>query len=274
MITSSIVTYKTKHEDLDRLIKCASSSIIDKIIIIDNSPTDILKDFVLALSPKVSYTFNNKNAGYGIAHNVAMRESISLGARYHIVLNPDIYFEPYVIQSLAEYMDKNEDVGMVSPKVFYPNGKLQYLCKLLPTPFDFFAKRVLPKKWTKKRMDRFDLKFTSYENEMNIPYLSGCFMYFRISALEEVGLFYESIFMYLEDCDISRRIHQKYRTMFYPSVSIVHAHEAASYKSFKMLLVLLKNAIIYFNKWGWFFDKERRRINKELLAELGYKNNH
>ena len=49
--------------------------------------------------------------------------------------------------------------------------------------------------------------------------------------------------------------------MYYPAVSIIHAHERASYKNIKMLWVHISNIIKYFNKWGWLFDKERRRIN-------------
>ena len=29
--------------------------------------------------------------------------------------------------------------------------------------------------------------------------------------------------------------------------------------------------IKYFTKWGWIFDSERSRWNKELLNEIGYK---
>ena len=69
-------------------------------------------------------------------------------SKYHIVVNPDIYFEEGTIESLTEYMDNNPDVGQIMPKVFYPNGELQYLCKLLPTPSDLIFRRFLPK--TKK----------------------------------------------------------------------------------------------------------------------------
>lgn len=54
-------------------------------------------------------------------------------------------------------------------------------------------------------------------------------------------------------------------------VSVVHAHRAASYKSKKMLKIHMENMVKYFNKWGWFFDKERSEWNKKLLKELGYK---
>ena len=58
--------------------------------------------------------------------------------------------------------------------------------------------------------------------------------------------------------------------MYWPMVSVVHAHRAASYKSKKMLKIHMENMVKYFNKWGWFFDKERSEWNKKLLKELGY----
>jgi GT2 family glycosyltransferase len=95
-------------------------------------------------------------------------------------------------------------------------------------------------------------------------------MFFRTSALETIGFFDEIFFMYPEDIDITRRMHRIYKTMYYPEVSIIHAHTAESYKNLKMFFIHILNIIKYFNKWGWFFDKERREINKKVLRELNY----
>lgn len=74
--------------------------------------------------------------------------------------------------------------------------------------------------------------------------------------------------MYPEDIDITRRIHEKYKTIFFPDVFIIHAHAAASKKNFKMLKVHILNMVKYFNKWGWFFDSRRKKINKKVLKDL------
>ena len=94
-------------------------------------------------------------------------------------------------------------------------------------------------------------------------------MIFSTSALKKTGLFDENIFMYTEDIDITRRmIEASYKTIFYPFVCICHHHERKSFTNFKVFKMYLKSTIYYFNKWGWFFDKERRRINKLILAQL------
>jgi len=76
-------------------------------------------------------------------------------------------------------------------------------------------------------------------------------------------------FMYAEDIDLTRRMHERYRTIFYPRVSIVHVHRAESRHSFKMLKVHIVSLVKYFNKWGWLFDRQRRRFNRQVLEELG-----
>ena len=75
-------------------------------------------------------------------------------------------------------------------------------------------------------------------------------MFFRISVLQQIGLFDERFFMYPEDIDITRRIHEKYKTIFYPDVSIIHAHAAASRSNAKMLKIHIINIIKYFRKTG------------------------
>ena len=93
-------------------------------------------------------------------------------------------------------------------------------------------------------------------------------MLFRIDALKEVGLFDERFFMYPEDIDITRRIHAKWKTLFWPEVSIIHEHQAASRHNIKMLMIHLYNMIKYFNKWGWFFDPLRKKFNQRLINQI------
>jgi GT2 family glycosyltransferase len=95
-------------------------------------------------------------------------------------------------------------------------------------------------------------------------------MFLRTKALTVSGLFDERFFMYPEDIDLSRRIHEHYDTLYYPHVFITHKHEAASYRNYKMLWIHIKNMVKYFNKWGWFKDKKREEINFSTLNKLGY----
>lgn len=270
MFTASIVTYHHSYAEMCRVIHCVLACSVEILYIIDNSVNDDLR-MLTKLSDRIKYIHTKKNLGYGAGHNIAIRKSIENGAQYHAVINPDIYFEAGTLEKLGEYMDTHKEAALVMPRVIYPNGDLQYLCKMIPTPLDLIFKRFLPHWLTKKRIEKFELRFTGYNREMNVPYLSGCFMFFRVAAFDKVGLFDERFFMYPEDIDIVRRMHSCYKTMFYPEVTIVHAHAAASYRSWRMLKIHILNMIRYFNKWGWIFDRERRKVNRGLLSELNYK---
>jgi GT2 family glycosyltransferase len=74
--------------------------------------------------------------------------------------------------------------------------------------------------------------------------------------------------MYPEDIDLTRRINEKFKTIFYPEVFIIHDHARESYKTITMLFIHIINMIRYFNKWGWFFDKKRKKKNKITLEKL------
>ena len=266
MITASIVIYNSPEKDLRTIITCVARSMVSIIYVIDNASNDNLEKMVENLSEKVIYIQGQGNVGYGAAHNIAMREAIRQGAKYHLVVNPDIEFQEGVIEKLATFMDEHPDVGQLIPRIVYPGGELQYVCNLIPTPYDLFIRRFAPAMKNKK----FRLKFTGHDQLMNVPYHHGCFMFFSVAGLIEVGLFDERFFMYPEDIDMTRRMHEKYKTLYYPFVDVVHAHTAASRKSVKMLRIHIVNLIRYFNKWGWFFDAKRRKTNKKVLKELGY----
>lgn len=270
MITISIVTYKTDTEELKQCFSSLSSKLVKTIYVVDNSNQSYLADFCKAYD-NVVY-IGSENVGYGAGHNQALRRIMKdKDACFHLVLNSDVYFEPSILDQLVKYMEAHPEVAQIQPNVIYPNGEEQYTCRLLPTPVDLIFRRFLPARLGEKINNRYTLKFWDHKKEANIPYHQGSFMFFRTKCFEKVGLFDERFFMYPEDIDITRRMHKHYRTMFWPGVTIVHAHRAASYKSKKMLKIHMENMVRYFNKWGWIFDKERAEWNRELLKTLGYK---
>lgn len=271
-INVSIVLYHDNKGQVSKAINsCLNTELISELVLVDNSSNDELKQLE-NLDYRIKYIFNNSNLGFGRAHNIAIKKSIQDGIKYHLVLNPDVYFDKGVLEKLYKYMAANQDVGLVMPKVLYPDGRIQYLCKLLPTPVDLFGRRFLNRYPTKrlieKRTEMYELRFTRYNKIMEVPCLSGCFMFLKVKALEEVGLFDDRFFMYLEDIDLSRRIHNKYRIMYHPEISIYHEYKKDSYKNKKTLIYHIKSAIKYFNKWGWYLDKERYQVNNNAIKNL------
>ena len=276
-ITASIVLFNTPRTQIDTVLKSVfESGCVEILYIIDNSPSDkwrILEnrnEGDNCKDTKIRY-IHNENLGYGASHNLAMQEAIESGSVYHIVLNPDISFGTEVLPALTHFMEENKDASYVLPKVVYPDGEIQYLCKLLPTPGDLIFRRFLPKSWGKKRNDRYCLKMSGYDKVINPPCLSGCFMFLRLSTLQEHNIFFdEGYFMYCEDFDLMRRLHRVSKTLYFPDVQIVHDHQKESYKNKKMLIAHIKSAMRYFGKYGWWFDRERQAMNKRVLGEIEF----
>lgn len=265
-LSASIVVYNTDRSQLRQVIDCYLQSVDSgHLMVLDNSPTDELRQ--LCDSPRIDYIFNGENLGYGKAHNIALRNSIDR-SKYHLVLNPDVYFAPDTLSKIALFMDSHPQAALVMPKVFSAEGKLQMLCKLLPSPLNLAIRRFFPfDSWFKRFNDRYEMKSMGYNHVMNVPFLSGCFMFMRTSALKQVGLFDERFFLYAEDTDLSRRLHEQFQTLFFPGAEIQHVHARGSYKDFWLTLQNLKSAFQYFNKWGWFVDADRKAINQRAQMQ-------
>jgi GT2 family glycosyltransferase len=114
-------------------------------------------------------------------------------------------------------------------------------------------------------MEKYELKHKDYNSIMDIPNLSGCFMFVRTHVFDMIGYFDERYFIYLEDTDLCRRINLFYRTIYYPTISITHGYSKASYDSFRLMKHHLISSLKYFSKWGWFSDSTRNKINKAVL---------
>lgn len=116
MITAAVVTFHTSRKDLIRLIDCVLHSSIDKFFIIDNSTNDALREFE-STSERITYIYSD-NLGFGSGHNVAINRAMDLGCDYHIIINPDIYWDENVIEKLTQFMNENRDCGLVMPKYY------------------------------------------------------------------------------------------------------------------------------------------------------------
>jgi GT2 family glycosyltransferase len=267
-ISCSVVSYHNAPDQIADVLYSVSATSADiALYLVDNSADDRLGEVARRFG--AHYIHRPDNPGFGAGHNLAIAEALKSGTRYHLVLNPDIVFGKDVIPALHAYMDAHQDVGLVMPDIRYPDGSRQHLCKLLPHPGDLLVRRFTPTFYRLSgRPDTYEMLHSGYDRIMDVPALSGCFMFLRTALLAKTGGFDERYFMYLEDVDLSRRIGQLGRTVFFPSVSVTHAYQKGSYKSSILLIRHMRSAFHYFNKWGWFYDPERRAVNRAALRAL------
>lgn len=267
-LTVSIVLFNTDVDEVNNVIsKLLESNLRLKVYIVDNSPTDRIKQEI-DINETVEYIHTGKNLGFGAGHNVAIKKAV-LCSDFHLVLNADVDFEASIIEHIYLYIKDRNEIGLVAPKIFNPDGSIQYSAKLLPTPANLIVRRFIPIKSLQNRLDnRYEFRFSNFDKIIEVPYVMGCFMFIRCSILKKVNGFDERFFMYPEDIDLTRRIQEHSKTIYYPEVSIVHSHGKGSYKSSKLLYYHVTSMIKYFNKWGWIFDSKRRRINKKTLDQF------
>ena len=258
-ITVSLVLFKNDIEEVKKAISSLLNTELNiRIYLVDNSPADTLKNLI-PKNEHIEYIFTGKNLGYGKANNVVINKVLK-DTEYHLVMNPDVYFDAGTLENIYAYMQENEDVGIVMPRVYNYDGTEQKLCKLLPSPKDLIIRRFIPDGKFKDKISRiYNMWDADYSKTMDVPFLSGSFMFMRASVLAEVGGFDERFFLYCEDLDLCRRIGQISRTVYYPGAHIYHGYQKASYLNKRIMLMHSISAIKYFNKWGWFFDKQRRK---------------
>jgi GT2 family glycosyltransferase len=264
-IIASIVLYKNDPEEVASAIGSVLSAPMEvACTVVDNSPVADLRAPVV--DSGASYLFAGENRGFGAAHNLVLRQCMDK-AEYLLVMNPDIRFGPEVLPALHEFMNRNPEVGLVMPRILYPDGSDQGLCKRLPSPGDLLIRRFLGRfggSLFSRRLEDYELRHLDLSVSREIPSLSGCFMFIRSEALRTVGVFDERFFMYMEDVDLCRRIGHHYRTVFFPAVSVIHGYAKGSYRSFKLLRHHVGSAIRYFSKWGWFKDLDREKLNSRV----------
>jgi len=265
-ISASLVLFHNDPTQYGQAMRCFLDGCDGILYVVDNSTVQLQHE--LFAHPRVRYLHAGENLGFGKAHNHAIAMAAGT-ADMHLLLNPDISFKPHVLPKLGQFLGANSDVGAVMPRITYPDGSLQRLCKLLPTPIDLILRRFIPSERIKEKINqRYEMQGLLQDRPSRVPTLSGCFLLIRSDLLQRVGGFDERFFMYLEDVDLVRRIGDVAETVYQPSVEVVHSYAKGSYRNRKLLGYHLRSAIQYFNKWGWFFDSTRKMRNRNALINL------
>lgn len=249
-LSLAIVTYNNAsiiEETINSILENIPNGVRYKLFIIDNNSSDKTLEIVRKINGNIKIIDLKVNNGFGYGHNAVLDY---LNSKFHIVVNPDITIEDQEqIAKMLKFMDENKDVGMLSPLIVNTDMSIQYLCKTNPTVFDMLIRRISPNLFP-NRQSKYVLKHTGYNKIMKIDYASGCFMLFRTDTFIKIKGFDENFFMYLEDADITRRVNEISKAIFFPDARIIHGWERGGHKSMKLALITIKSMRIYFKKWG------------------------
>ncbi|QTE21501.1 glycosyltransferase [Polaribacter cellanae] len=249
-ITASIVLYNENLEELTKTVNCfLNIPLKKKLFLIDNTPKKKFQN--IFKHEDITYIATGKNIGFGAGHNVVIN-SIKEVSNYHLILNPDVFFETNVILNLIKELEANDSLAMIAPKVLFPNGKHQYSCRRYPLISELLARRFF---FLKSFFKQVIFKGTYRDKNLNKPffaeYITGCFHLYNTEDFIKLNGFDERYFLYMEDVDICKKIDALgKKKLYYPNEEIVHVLKQGSSKNINLFLRHISSAIKYFSKWG------------------------
>lgn len=277
MLISVLLVSHNNQKDLELLLPSLKASlelvhqkfgeINSEILLVDNCSSDSTVDFIEKKFSDVVLTKNKTQMGYGANQNQNIKKA---KGKFILLMNPDMVVPLNLFSTIINFMESNHDAVVITCKICNSDGSCQYLNKREPAIIDLFVRRFFPKirqipskrvphifqkiqNIIKQRLDLYEMRDVGYDKVVDVPFISGSFMFSRAFAIKEHNGFDERFFMYFEDVDLCRRLRAKYRLLYCPYVSVIHRWERASHKSLKWTIIFALSALKYFNKWGFKF---------------------
>lgn len=204
-----------------------------RVHVVDNASGDGTAEMVAREFPEVELTASERNLGFSVANNLAIRRG---SAPYVLVLNPDTRLPPGALDRLCGLLDDRPEVGICGPRLVREDGTLDHAARRsFPTPLSALGHFS----GVGRRLGGGPLAAYRAPDVGSGPVdaVNGAFMLIRRSALEQVGLFDEGYWMYMEDLDLCWRFARAgWVTWYEPSVSVLHVKAASSgqHRSFRL----------------------------------------
>lgn len=145
--------------------------------------------------------FEIENRGYPQGNNFGLR--IAKG-KLLCILNPDVVVHKDTFKVLLDYLEAHPKVGMVGPRLRYPDGRVQDNYRVYPRPFDLFVKRTFLRRLMLRRMRRYLMWDKDPERSEPVDWLTGAFQVFTRKLWDKVGPNDERYFLFMSDVDLCR----------------------------------------------------------------------
>jgi GT2 family glycosyltransferase len=185
-------------EDLLRSVFSKNNYSNLEIIVVDNGSRENPVPNWQKKYPGVQFIRSEKNLGFAGGNNLGI--AAAKGA-YLFLINNDTEITENLISTLAATLDKNPNVGIISPKILYHGSNvIQYAGY---TPLNYFTAR-------NKCIGQFEKDNNQYDNFIGkTGYAHGAAMMVKREAIEKAGLMAENFFLYYEELDWCERIRKK-----------------------------------------------------------------
>jgi GT2 family glycosyltransferase len=244
-----IVTYNSR----EFIPRCLSSlqqhSPDSEIVVVDNASRDGTADFVEHDYPAVRLIRRRRNNGLSSAINEGVRAS---SGEYVLQTNPDTHVTEDVVSPLAEYLAAHPDTGIVAPKLLNEDGSLQLSCRSFPGYSTALFNRysLLTRLFPGNRYSR-DYLLTNFDHASirDVDWVSGAAMMFCRTVFDELGGWDERFFLFNEDVDFCKRVHDAgYRVTYFPRVSVYHGIGVSESPSATAIIERHKSIWRYYRK--------------------------
>lgn len=229
-----IVSYNSR-EDLGECIpSLVGQDYSDfEVIVVDNNSADETVSFVEKNYPSIKVIRNKENYGPAKGYNIGITAS---RGKYVVLLNPDTVVEKAWLPELVRVMEADEGIAACQSRVLLYNK---------PDTINTEGNDVnyLGFTWCRN----YGKKNTDDGGIQETLGLSVCSAILRRNVLEEVGLFDEDFFMYLDDTDLGLRMQLlgykvvcSARSIVYHKYKFLPGKRKLYYLERNRLLVLLK----------------------------------
>lgn len=248
--------------ELDRLVGVTS-----EILVVDNASTDGSARMVEQSFPAVRLLRSPVNLGFGGANNLALLAS---RGRLLLLLNSDALLTKPVLPALLPLLGGNSAcadpaIGILGIAQRSPDGSLQPSARRFHTLWrDACMMTGLAERFLRSRLwgalfGGLDRKWASSNQPVDVDWLPGAFLLLRRSLLEQIGLFDERFFLYLEEVDLCHRARRAgWRIVYRPEHSVLHlgGESAGSVNaaldappSHQVVLWRMRSTLLYYRKW-------------------------
>ncbi|MBN2382499.1 glycosyltransferase family 2 protein [bacterium] len=202
-----------------------------EVIVIDNASADrSWRNSIPDGQPGLQIIESSENLGFAAANNRAVRHA---RGTFLFLINPDIVFMQDPIPDMLAFHGPDLKIGTIGPKLVYPDGRLQpsrgtFPHLLLTISQLFRLKRLLPRDEIlipvlAPLLGNLFAQWRKADRTQVVDYTTGAALWIRRDLFIEMNGFDERFFLYFEEIDLCKRLHEKgYRNYFLPSVTMVH----------------------------------------------------
>jgi len=258
-ISFIIVNWNTR----DILINCLNSiyktagDIDYEICVVDNNSTDGSQEAIRKHFPEVNLIENNTNTGFAHANNQAIK---IMQGRFALLLNSDAILQEGAVRNLLSFMDGFPGAGIAGAQLLNDDGSKQNSIDNFPSlETEVFNKSILRFFFPNK----YPGKSRSYQSPIEVDSVIGACMMVREEAMEEVGIFDEDYFIFLEETDWCFRMHKNgWKVYHVPDARVIHLSGYSKRKS------PWESQIEYYKSLYMFFRKNRGVVPYIVLRIL------